>query len=36
MSEATVRACVNRVLAELDLTNRVQAAILARHDRLLS
>jgi DNA-binding NarL/FixJ family response regulator len=30
MRESTVKAHVSRILAELDLTNRVQAALLAR------
>lgn len=36
MSEATVKAHVSRVLTKLDLTNRVQAAILAHDAGLLN
>lgn len=36
MSEATVKAHVSRVLAKLDLSNRVQAAILAHDAGLLA
>jgi DNA-binding NarL/FixJ family response regulator len=31
LSEATVKSHVSRILAKLQLTNRVQAAILAHH-----
>jgi DNA-binding NarL/FixJ family response regulator len=35
MSEATVKTHVSRILSKLDLTNRVQAAILAHQAGLL-
>jgi DNA-binding NarL/FixJ family response regulator len=36
LSEATVKSHVSRVLAKLQLTNRVQAAILAHHAGLVA